>query len=112
MMSANEKRTGARGALMVGLVVGAMLLAGCKTDQMKSTPFYEGHDVTYTGKPEDRVNLWPIAYWREPVGSVLWPMLRIDYILLPKEYTASGHETVRIPWSDHYPVMTNLYFDK
>jgi len=44
--------------------------------------------------------------------SVLWPMLRIDYILLPKEYTASGHETVRIPWSDHYPVMTNLYFDK
>ena len=35
--------------LPVLLVLGA--LAGCKTQQMKSTPFYEGHDVTYTGAP-------------------------------------------------------------
>ena len=53
----------------------AAVLSGCWTEQMKSTPFYEGHDVTYTGREEDRVNLWPLAYWREPVGSVLWPML-------------------------------------
>ena len=51
-----------------------LLLAGCATKEMKSTPFYEGSDVAYTGKPEDRVNVWPIAYWREPVGSVLWPI--------------------------------------
>ena len=51
-----------------------LLLAGCATKEMKSTPFYEGSDVVYTGKPEDRVNVWPIAYWREPVGSVLWPI--------------------------------------
>ena len=51
-----------------------LLLAGCATKEMKSTPFYEGSDVVYAGKPEDRVNVWPIAYWREPVGSVLWPM--------------------------------------
>ena len=51
-----------------------VLMAGCATKEMKSTPFYEGSDVTYTGKPEDRVNLWPVAYWREPVGSVLWPL--------------------------------------
>ena len=50
------------------------LLAGCATKEMKSTPFYEGKDVVYTGNPEDRVNAWPIAYWREPVGSVLWPI--------------------------------------
>ena len=56
-------------------VVVITLLAGCKTEQMKSTPFYEGHDVTYTGKAEDRVNLWPLAYWREPVGSVAWPLI-------------------------------------
>ncbi len=61
--------------LLMGLAAGATLLAGCKTEQMKSTPFYEGHDVTYAGAPEDRVNLWPLAYWREPVGSVLWPLL-------------------------------------
>ena len=53
----------------------AAFLTGCKTEQMKSTPLYEGHDVVYTGALEDRVNLWPLAYWREPVGSVLWPLL-------------------------------------
>ena len=51
-----------------------VLMAGCATKEMKSTPFYEGGDVTYTGNPEDRVNIWPVAYWREPVGSVLWPL--------------------------------------
>ena len=43
--------------------------------------------------------------------SVLWPMLRVDYILLPLRSTASRHETDRIPWSDHYPVTTTFYFD-
>lgn len=42
--------------------------------------------------------------------SLLWPMLRLDYILLPQEYTAEGHRTDRIPWSDHYPIVTNIYF--
>ena len=42
--------------------------------------------------------------------SVLWPMLRIDYILLPPFCSAWRHETLRVPWSDHYPVMTNIYF--
>ena len=44
--------------------------------------------------------------------SVLWPMLRVDYILLPQEYTADRHETLRVPWSDHYPVTTLIYLDK
>ena len=56
------------------IVLVLALLAGCATKEMKSTPFYEGSDVVYTGKPEDRVNVWPVAYWREPVGSVLWPI--------------------------------------
>lgn len=43
--------------------------------------------------------------------SALWPMLRIDYILLPQEFTARQHETLRVPWSDHYPVVTNVYFN-
>ena len=38
-------------------------------------------------------------------------MLRVDYILLPQEFQAAGHETLRVPWSDHYPVMTNIYFE-
>ena len=42
--------------------------------------------------------------------SLLWPMIRIDYILLPQEFASARHETARIPWSDHYPVMTQIYF--
>lgn len=44
--------------------------------------------------------------------SVLWPMLRVDYILLPQEYAADRHETLRVPWSDHYPITTMIYLDK
>ena len=80
--------------LLMGLAAGVTLLAGCKTEQMKSTPFYEGHDVTYTGSPEDRVNLWPIAYWREPVGSVLWPMFSFsdDHFAFRPLYSHYGSE--------------------
>ena len=81
-----------RYTLPVLLLIGA--LAGCKTQQMKSTPFYEGHDVTYTGAPEDRMNLWPLAYWREPVGSVLWPMFSFsdDHFALRPLYSHYGTE--------------------
>ena len=44
--------------------------------------------------------------------SVFWPMIRVDYILLPQEYAADRHETLRVPWSDHYPVTTLIYLDK
>ena len=77
------------------LVVSALaLMAGCATKEMKSTPFYEGHDVTYTGAPEDRVNLWPLAYWREPVGSVLWPMFSFsdDHFAIRPLYSHYGSE--------------------
>ena len=43
--------------------------------------------------------------------AVLWPMLRIDYILLPQTCTADRHETLRVPWSDHYPVTTLIYLN-
>ena len=77
------------------LVLGAVLavvfaagVAGCTTAQRKTTPFYH-QEATGKGASEkvgtaakteaeravDRVNLWPAAYWRKPVGSVLWPLL-------------------------------------
>ena len=52
----------------------AAMLAGCKSQEMSSTPFYTGNDVTYTDKVEDRVSLWPLLYHRAPVTSVLWPL--------------------------------------
>lgn len=38
----------------------------------------------------------------------LWPLLRIDYILYPKEFDCSAHITDKIKLSDHYPVSAEL----
>lgn len=41
--------------------------------------------------------------------SALWPLLRIDYILLADEYEADRTVIQRVPYSDHYPVSTLIY---
>ena len=71
------------------LALVVLALAGCSTPQMKSTPFYSGGDTVYTGKAEDRVNLWPLAYYREPALSVLWPMFSVtdDHVAFRPFYT-------------------------
>ena len=38
----------------------------------------------------------------------LWPTLRIDYIFYDDAFQAYGHRTLRLPYSDHYPVITDL----
>lgn len=40
--------------------------------------------------------------------SLLWPMLRIDYILLPDRFDALSYDIPRVPFSDHYPVITEI----
>lgn len=40
--------------------------------------------------------------------SIFWPMLRIDYILFPKELWCSSHKTVKVPYSDHYPIFADI----
>ena len=55
--------------------LGAMLLGGCAMKEFSSTPLYSGHEMKFTGRVEDRVNLWPLGYWREPVGSIAWPLI-------------------------------------
>lgn len=76
-------------------ILGIGLLSGCKMKEFSSTPFYEGNTVKYTGAVEDRVNLWPVAYWREPVGSVAWPLVSFGsdhFALRPlySQYMKSG----------------------
>lgn len=46
--------------------------------------------------------------------SVLWPLLRIDYVFVPKDYEVLKHETIKVKYSDHYPVMTkfNINYDR
>ncbi len=38
----------------------------------------------------------------------LWPMLRIDYIMLPDRFDALEHTTPRVKYSDHYPVISTI----
>ena len=56
-------------------LVGAVLLGGCAMKEFSSSPLYSGNEVKFTGAVEDRVNLWPLAYWRAPVGSIAWPLV-------------------------------------
>lgn len=76
------------------LFLASMTFFGCTTKEMKSTPFYEGNDVRYVGDVSDRVNLWPLAYYREPVGSVLWPVVSWadDHFAIRPLYSKYGSE--------------------
>lgn len=38
------------------------------------------------------------------------PFLRIDYILLPKEFQATDFRVIKNPISDHFPVVTNVSY--
>ena len=40
--------------------------------------------------------------------SLLWPILRIDYVLFPESGRALSHQIPRLPYSDHYPVITEI----
>ena len=41
---------------------------------MKGTPFYTGEYGPRRGPAEQRLNAWPLCYYREPALSVLWPL--------------------------------------
>ena len=41
--------------------------------------------------------------------SILWPLLRIDYILYPQELTGVSYQVERVKYSDHYPIIATYY---
>jgi len=82
---------------IIAAVFGIMLLGGCKMKEFSSSPFYEGNEVKFTGAVEDRVNLWPLAYYREPVGSLAWPLIswgddHLAFRPLYSQYKQSGDD--------------------
>jgi hypothetical protein len=60
--------------LVCGLLLATVLAGGCASPEMKGTPFYTGEYEEGEGEPEDRVNLWPLLYHRDPALSILWPL--------------------------------------
>ena len=61
-------------ARVFALLVLATSLAGCSSVYMKGTPLYTGEYSKPQAPAEDRVNLWPLAYYHDPALSVLWPL--------------------------------------
>lgn len=39
----------------------------------------------------------------------LWPLLRIDYILYPKDLQAVSYAIEKVKYSDHYPIIATYY---
>ena len=39
----------------------------------------------------------------------LWPFLRIDYILYPRDLEAVSYDVPRVKYSDHYPIIATYY---
>ncbi len=70
-----------------------VLLGGCSTREMKGTPFYTGeYAVNVPGADTRRVNLWPLAYYREPALSVAWPLFEHteEHVALRPLFSAYG----------------------
>lgn len=84
----------------------AALCGGCAMKEFSSMPLYSGDEVVFTGAVEDRVNLWPLAYWREPVGSVAWPVFSwgADHLAVRpvfsvyKQYRSEGYDEFNFLW--------------
>src|SRR5258708_36220526 len=59
---------------LAGACAVCLLGSGCATAEMKGTPFYTGEYGPRRGPAEQRLNAWPLCYYREPALSVLWPL--------------------------------------
>jgi hypothetical protein len=57
-----------------GLLLAIVLCLGCTSAQMKTTPIWDSEYRKGIGPVEDRVNVWPLLYYRNPALSVLWPL--------------------------------------
>jgi len=77
----------------VALIAAGLWLGGCSSREMKGTPFYTGeYELNTPGAELNRVNLWPLAYYREPALSVLWPVFEHteEHVALRPLFSAYG----------------------
>lgn len=74
--------------------VALIALAGCATKELASTPFYPGDEIACADFDGNRVNLWPLAYWNESVGSEPWPLISFgdNHFAIRPLYSQCGTE--------------------
>ena len=77
MYSSQAIRRTATGRLLA-LAALTALLTGCAGTAMKGTPFYTGEYEKREGPAEERLNAWPLFYYRDPALSVLWPFFELS----------------------------------
>ncbi len=63
-----------RPAMLLILALSLALAAGCSRHTLKATPIWDLEYHEARGPAEDRVNLWPLFYWRDPALAILWPL--------------------------------------
>jgi hypothetical protein len=61
-------------ARTIGLLLAAGLCGGCSATSLKATPIWDEDFARAEGPSEDRLNLWPLLYYRDPALSVFWPL--------------------------------------
>jgi len=98
---------------IVGAFAFGLACAGCATPQMKSTPFYTGDSTVYKGKSEDRVNLWPLGYYRDPALSVLWPAFSLtdDHLAVRPLYSQFRQGGADLPYDEFNFLWPLCQFD-
>ena len=70
----NESPSLLRTAFCLLVLAAVALACGCSSPEMRGTPFYRGELAKRTEASANRVNIWPLLYYQEPVLSVLWPI--------------------------------------
>ncbi|MCK4564328.1 MAG: hypothetical protein KAU94_06620, partial [Verrucomicrobia bacterium] len=91
---------------MLALLGAVVLLSGCATSSMKGTPFYTGEYEVREGPAANRVNLWPILYYRDPALSVLWPLMEFtpDHLAVRPVYSIYGRESETPVYNVLWPI--------
>lgn len=90
---------------LAGVVLG-LLSSGCTTTEMKGTPFYTGESSKRRGAAEQRVNVWPVLYYRAPDLSVLWPVFELteDHAAVRPLYSVYGLDETNHQYNVLWPL--------
>ena len=100
-------------ARLVVLVSLVALASGCRTNAMKGTPFFTGEYKGRVGPAENRVNLWPLAYWRDPALSILWPLGEFadDRIAVRPFWSQYRQQGADSPYTEYNALLGLVSFD-
>lgn len=83
-----------------------LTVSGCDTVEMKGTPFYSSESTKRQGPAEQRLNAWPLYYYRDPALSVLWPVFEStdDHMAVRPIYSVYGLDQTNREYNVLWPL--------